>query len=125
MPLRANLAALENIAIVPQYHQNMPYEQAVDIAWNLLLDMERTEIAYKRDPQLTFEERFITKLLRAAIRHPTLLIIDRPALLLPDTHYPPFVATTLARLDSHLNDCWILDYPWNEPLYNRPQNAHR
>jgi hypothetical protein len=124
MPLRANLVVLDNIAIVPQYHQNMPYQKAADIAWNLLLAVERTGIAEKRDPQLTHEERFLAKLLRATIRHSSLLIIDRPALLLPDTHYPPFVATTLSRLEAHLNACWILDYPWNKPLYNLHQNAH-
>jgi len=117
MPLRANLAVLENIAVVPQYAQNMSYRDAADVAWNLLLQVGYTDAAYKRDPALTHEERFVAKLLRAAVSRPALLLIDRPAMLLPDTRYPPFVDALLKRLDSHLNDCWILDYRWNEPLY--------
>jgi ABC-type histidine transport system ATPase subunit len=117
MPLRANLAVLENIAVVPQYTLNMPYLDAVDVAWNLLLATGHTDCAYKRDPALSHEERFVAKLLRAAVVHPALLLIDRPALLLPDCRYPPCVDDLLKRLEDHLNDCWILDYQWNEPLY--------
>jgi ABC-type histidine transport system ATPase subunit len=117
MPLRANLVVLENIAVVPQYIQNMRYQDAVDVAWNLLLQAGYTDAAYKRDPALSHEERFVAKLLRAAVSRPGLLLIDRPAMLLPDTRYPPFVEDVLKRLDNQLNDCWILDYQWNEPLY--------
>ncbi|MFA5081608.1 MAG: hypothetical protein WC474_03565 [Hydrogenophilaceae bacterium] len=117
LPLRANLSVLENVAIVPQYRLNMAYDQAADQAWSLLVELNRTECAFKRDPDLTSEERFIAKLLRAVIRSPSIIIIDRPALLLPDTHYPPFVEATLAALDDKLNECWIVDYTWNEPLY--------
>lgn len=117
MPLRANLAVLENIAVVPQYIQNMPYQDAVDVAWNLLLQTGYSDCAYKRDPALNHEERFVARLLRAIVSGPDLLLIDRPAMLLPDTRYPPFVENVLHRLDDQLNDCWILDYQWNEPLY--------
>jgi len=117
MPLRANLTVIENIALVPQYTRNLPYRDAVDIAWNLLLRVNGTEYAYKRDPALNHVERFVAKLLRAAVSHPPTLLIDRPAMLLPDTHYPSFVQATLAQLADCLNDCWILDYQWNEPLY--------
>ncbi|NTV96304.1 MAG: hypothetical protein HGA75_12955 [Thiobacillus sp.] len=117
MPLRANLSVLENIAIVPQYRQNMAYEQAADLAWSLLASLGRAECAFKRDPDLSSEERFVAKLLRAVIRTPSIILIDRPALLLPDTHYPPFVSATLEALADKINECWIVDYPWNEPLY--------
>jgi predicted ABC-type transport system involved in lysophospholipase L1 biosynthesis ATPase subunit len=117
MPLRANLAVLENIAVVPQYMQNMSYGDAADVAWSLLLQAGHTDAAYKRDPTLTQEERFVAKLLRAAVSRPGLILIDRPAMLLPDTRYPPFVDGMLKRLEDQLNDCWILDYQWNEPLY--------
>ena len=117
MPLRANLAVLENIAVVPQYTRNLTYMDAVDLAWNLLLATGHTDCAYKRDPALSHEERFVAKLLRAAVGHPPLLLIDRPAMLLPDSRYPPLVQDLLTRLESHLNDCCILDYAWNEPLY--------
>lgn len=117
LPLRANLSVLENIAIVPQYRLNMAYDHAADQAWSLLVKLGRSDSAFKRDPDLDGEERFVAKLLRAAIRSPSIIIVDRPALLLPDTHYPPFVEAALDALGDTLNQCWIVDYTWNEPLY--------
>jgi ABC-type lipoprotein export system ATPase subunit len=117
LPLRANLSVLENIAIVPQYRQNLRYDAAADQAWGLLALLGRTAAAFKRDPDLDYEERFIAKLLRAVILTPPIILIDRPAQMLPDTHYPPFLDATLATLDGRFEQCWIVDYPWNEPLY--------
>jgi predicted ABC-type transport system involved in lysophospholipase L1 biosynthesis ATPase subunit len=117
MPLRANLTAIENIAVVPQYTRNLTYRDAMDVAWNLLLEAGHTECAYKRDPALSHEERFVVKLLRALVGQPALIIVERPALLLPDTRYPPFVDALLQRMAPHLHECWLLDYTWNEPLY--------
>lgn len=115
--MRANLSVLENIAIVPQYRHNMAYDEAADQAWSLLAAVDKTDCAFKRDPDLSHEQRFVAKLLRAVIRSPTIILIDRPALLLPDTHYPPFLDATLALLEDRMNQCWIVDYAWNEPLY--------
>lgn len=117
LPLRANLSVLENIAIVPQYRNNLTYNQAADQAWALLSRLDCTGCAFKRDPDLSSAERFIAKLLRAVIRSPSIILLDRPALLLPDTCYPPFLAATLGAIEAHLNECWIVDYTWNEPLY--------
>ena len=117
MPLRANLSALDNIALIPQYRRNLDYDTASGLAWQLLLLTGKEGAALKRDPQLDHEERFVAKLLRSAIERPPIILIDRPALLLPDTHYPPFLSSLLERLSAHLNDCWILDYRWNAPLY--------
>ena len=117
MPLRANLSLLDNIALIPQYRHNLDYASAAEQAWRLLLLAGVESAALKRDPQLTHVERCVAKLLRAAIERPPIILIDRPALLLPDTHYPPFLADLLQRLAEHLNDCWILDYRWNAPLY--------
>lgn len=117
MPLRANLAVLENIGVIPQFRQNLGYRDAADLAWNLLLEAGYSDMAYKRDPDLTHAERFVAKLLRAAVSGPAIILIDRPGMLLPDVHYPPFVDGLLGRLASRLNDCWIVDYRWNEPLY--------
>jgi len=117
LPLRANLSVLENIAIVPQYRHNTPFAEAADQAWQLLSLIGCTECALKRDPDLSGEERFAAKLLRAIILSPPIIVIDRPALLLPDTDYPPFLEQTLARLEGRFTECWIVDYAWNEPLY--------
>lgn len=120
MPLRANLSVLDNIALIPQYRHNLDYATAAGQAWRLLLLAGVESAALKRDPQLTHAERCVAKLLRTAIERPPIILIDRPALLLPDTHYPPFLIDLLGRLADHLNDCWILDYRWNEPLYPPP-----
>ncbi len=117
LPLRANLSVLENIAIVPQYRQDMDYEPAADLAWTLLARLKHTDCAFKRDPALTGEERFVAKLLRACVLRPPIILIDRPALLLPDTHYPPFLERTLQALEGDYETCWIVDYAWNAPLY--------
>ena len=117
MPLRANLSVLDNIALIPQYRANLGYDPAADQAWSLLRRAGQTDIAFKRDPDLTHAERFVVKLLRAAIGQPPVILVDRPGMLLPDIHYPPYLDALLERLADSLNDCWILDYRWNAPLY--------
>ncbi len=120
LPLRANLSVLENIVLIPQYRQNQRFDPAADLAWTMLHHAGYGDIAFKRDPDLTHEERFAAKLLRAAAADPALLVIDRPGMLLPDTFAPPFVAALLERTADHLNACWIVEYVWNKPLYPRP-----
>lgn len=117
MPLRANLSVLENIAIVPQYRDDLPYAAAADLAWGLLARLGRTDCAFRRDPALDCVERFVAKLLRACIRRAPIILVDRPALLLPDIHYPPFLEATLEALEGEYETCWIVDYAWNAPLY--------
>ena len=117
LPLRANLSVLDNIALIPQYRANLAYDKAADQAWALLVAAGYQDCFAKRDPDLSHAERYVAKLLRAAIGQPPIVLIDRPAMLLPDTHYPPFLFSLLEKLSEHLNDCWIVDYQWNQPLY--------
>lgn len=117
LPLRANLSVLENIALVPQFLRNVAYETAADQAWNLLARVGFTACAGLRDPDLSHEERFIAKLLRSLLHEPPIILIDRPALLLPDCRYPDFIETQLACLEDRIRQCWIVDYAWNAPLY--------
>lgn len=117
LPLRANLSVLENIALVPQYRDNATPQQANEQAWDLLQRLAQTGCAHQRDPDLSFEQRFVGKLLRAVIGHPSIIIIERPGLLLPDTAYPAFLADCLPKLEDEINTLWIVDYRWNAPLY--------
>ena len=117
LPLRANLSVLENITVVLQYRTNTYFGEADDVAWELIKLLRRDACADKRDPDLTYEERFVAKLLRAVILKPALIMIDRPAQLLPDTHYPFFLNDTLHALNGQFEQCWIIDYTWNKPLY--------
>jgi ABC-type lipoprotein export system ATPase subunit len=116
-PLRANLSVLENITMVLQFRTNTYLGEANDIGWELLSLVGRTDCANKRDPDLDYEERFMAKLLRAVVIAPPMIMIDRPAQLLPDTDYPLFLQRTLTALDQRFAQCWILDYIWNAPLY--------
>lgn len=117
MPLRANLSVLENIALVPQYRENLDFDRAAERAWQLLLETGQGECAHRRDPDLTSEQRFVALLLRTLIAEPPIIVIERPALLLPDTCHPRFLERLLDTLAPRINECWILDYTWNAPLY--------
>lgn len=118
LPLRANLSVLENITVVLQFRTNTYISEANDIAWKLLTQVGHTDCAEQRDPDLTYEERFVAKLLRAIVLTPPIIMIDRPAQLLPDTNYPFFLNRVLLALEGRFERCWILDYAWNAPLYN-------
>jgi ABC-type lipoprotein export system ATPase subunit len=118
LPLRANLSVMENITVVLQFRTNSYLGEASDAAWRLLSQIDYTACSEQRDPDLTYEERFVTKLLRAIVLRPPVILIDRPAMLLPDTNYPVFLNRLLLRLDANFEQCWILDYAWNAPLYN-------
>jgi len=118
LPLRANLSVLENITVVLQFRTNTYIGEANDTAWKLLTQVGQTGCAEQRDPDLSYEERFVAKLLRAVVMSPPMILIDRPAQLLPDTNYPFFLNKLLLALDGHFEQCWILDYAWNAPLYS-------
>lgn len=120
LPLRANLSVMENITVVLQFRTNSYIGEANDIAWNLLTSVGHTGCAQKRDPELTSEERFIAKLLRAVVATPSLIIVDRPAQLLPDTNYPFHLNRILLALQGRFEQCLIVDYAWNAPLYGKP-----
>jgi ABC-type lipoprotein export system ATPase subunit len=115
LPLRANLSVLENITVVLQYRTNSYIGEANDIAWRLLGLLNRKDCAEKRDPDLDYEERFVAKLLRAVVLQAPLILIDRPAQLLPDTNYPFFLNATLLALEGKFEQCWILDYAGTSP----------
>ncbi|MDX1374076.1 MAG: hypothetical protein R3357_00860 [Burkholderiales bacterium] len=117
LPLRANLSALENIALVPQYRRDLAWDAAALEAMALLERLGCAACAGKRDAALTHEERFQVKLLRAVAAAPARVVIERPGYLLPDTHYPPFVDAALAALQGCFDECTIIDYAWNATLY--------
>jgi ABC-type lipoprotein export system ATPase subunit len=118
LPLRANLSVLENITVVLQFRTNTYIGEANDTARKLLAQAGHTACAELRDPDLTYEQRFVAKLLRALVLAPPLVLIDRPALMLPDTNYPFFLNALLHALEDRFEKCWILDYAWNAPLYS-------
>jgi ABC-type lipoprotein export system ATPase subunit len=118
LPLRANLSVLENLTVVLQFRTNTYIGEANNTALKLLIQAGHADCAGQRDPDLTYEERFVAKLLRAIVLTPPIILIDRPAQLLPDSNYPFFLNRLLLALEGRFEQCWILDYAWNAPLYN-------
>lgn len=118
LPLRANLSVLENLTVVLQFRTNTYIGEANNTALTLLKQAGYADCAEQRDPDLTYEERFVAKLLRAIVLTPPIILIDRPAQLLPDSNYPFFLNRLLLALEGRFEQCWILDYAWNAPLYS-------
>ena len=117
LPLRVNLTCLENIALIDQLHQHASWANASTRAQQLLTCMGYPDIAMKRDEDLNYSQRFAVKMARAIMLKRRLIVIDRPALLLPDVFYPQILRTTLACLLHEAREYVIIDYSWHTPLY--------
>ena len=115
--LRVNLTALENIALIRQYHAGLSWSRASAEAQQLLDLSGHGDCAMQRDEDLTSAQRFAVKLARAISQARPLLVIDRPALMLPDMAYPRHLAALLESLSERLPDYRILDFDWHKPLY--------
>lgn len=116
LPLRANLSALDNIALIPLYQRHIKAAEAGRQAMALLDQLDHTHIAKLRDPDMTTSQRFVTQLARALILQRPRLIIDRPGAMLYDVAYPAFIKQLAARVQS--TEPWeIFDYQWNQCLH--------
>lgn len=118
LPLRANLSALDNIALIPLYQRHLGAAESARQAMDLLERLGHAGIAPLRDPDMTPAQRFVTKLARALILKRPRLVIDRPGAMLYDVPYPVFIR----RLASHadLAGTWeIYDFSWNQALYTQ------
>jgi ABC-type polar amino acid transport system ATPase subunit len=118
LPLRANLSVQENIAIGLQYHSALSAAAAHARAFQLLQRATLAECASLRDPDLSSEQRFAAKFLRALALAPSALVIDRPALLLPDVPYAHWLPAFLSVFPP-LPPCYLVDYVWNQPLWDQ------
>jgi len=106
-----------NIALIPQYHENMPRHQAEDIARKALQCLDLAHIANKRNPSLTDEERFCVFLLRAVMVKNALVIIDRPFKIIPHLKDSAFIFQALKKIDDFYINCHIYDYQWMAEKY--------
>jgi len=84
LPLRANLSALDNIALIPLYQRHYSAAESNRQAEQLLAQLGHADIAPLRDPDMTPAQRFIAKLARALILGRPRLVIDRPGAMLYD-----------------------------------------
>ena len=122
LPLRANLSALDNIALIPLYQRHTRAAEAARQAQTLLEQLGHADIAGLRDPDMTPAQRFVTKLARALILKRPRLVIDRPGAMLYDVPYPGFIRQLAAHAD--IAGAWeIYDFSWNQVLYNQAHDS--
>jgi ABC-type polar amino acid transport system ATPase subunit len=116
LPLRANLSALDNIALIPLYQRHDDAAQARQQAHAMLEQLGHAAIAALRDPDMTPTQRFVAQLARALMLRRARLLIDRPGAMLYDVAYPHFIHQLAAQAD--LSGIWeIYDFSWNQVLY--------
>ena len=115
--MRVNLTALENIALITQFHHATPWKQASEQAQKLLDCTGHGDIALKRDEDLNMTQRFAVKMARAIMLRRPLVAIDRPALMLADVPYPDVLRAMLGCLQHEHSDHRVVDYVWNQSIY--------
>ncbi len=116
-PLISNLAVWSNIALIRQYHQNMPKHEARTFTEDLLRRLGMVSISEKRNPALTTEERFCAMLLRASMVRDAILLLDRPFNILTDLRDGRFIMDTLRKLSDLIAESYIFDYSWEKERY--------
>jgi ABC-type polar amino acid transport system ATPase subunit len=116
LPLRANLSALDNIALIPLYQRHYGAAESTRQAQAILDQLGHAEIASLRDPDMTPSQRFVTQLARALILKRPRLVIDRPGAMLYDVPYPAFIRQLAEQAE--MTGTWeIYDFSWNQALY--------
>ena len=118
LPLRANLSARENIALIPLYQKSRRAAEASQQAQALLDKLGYASIGDKRDPDMTPAERFVAKIARALILNRQRLIIERPGSMLYDIPYPAFLRELSKRIDEGPARWEVFDFEWNKILYS-------
>jgi ABC-type polar amino acid transport system ATPase subunit len=118
LPLRANLSALDNIALIPLYQRHYGAAESAAQAQAMLDQLGHGDIAPLRDPDMTPAQRFVTQLARALILNRARLVIDRPGAMLYDVPYPEFIRQLATQ--TGMTGTWeIYDFSWNQALYNQ------
>ena len=117
VPLISNLSISGNIALIRQYHQNLPWDKAKAMSHDLLSRFDLMGIAEKRNPSLTQDERFIVMLLRAATVPEAILVLDRPFRILTAHRDGRFLAEALRKIEDLIATAHIFDYIWQKERY--------
>jgi ABC-type sugar transport system ATPase subunit len=117
VPLISNLPVWSNIALIRQYHENIPWEEAKALAVGLLKRFDMAGISEKRNPSLTMEELFCVMLIRAAMVRDAVVVLDRPFRILPDLPDGRFFTDALRKIDDLIADAHIFDYDWEKRRY--------
>jgi ABC-type sugar transport system ATPase subunit len=123
VPLISNLPVWSNIALIRQYHENMPWEEAKTLALDVLQRFGMAATAEKRNPSLTAEERFCIMLIRAAMVRDAVVVLDRPFRILPDLPDGRFFTDSLRKVDDLIAEAHIFDYNWEKERYGATDDA--
>lgn len=118
LPLRANLSARENIALIPLYQKHYNATESSRQAQSLLDSLGFSTLGDKRDPDMSPTERFVAKLARALILNRSRLVIEQPGAMLYDIPYPIFLRQLASRMTTGSSKWEVFDYVWNRPLYS-------
>jgi len=123
IPLISNLPAWGNIALIRQYHENMPWEESKTLVLDLLQRFGMFETAEKRNPSLTEEERFCIMLIRAVMVRDTVVVLDRPFRIFPGLPDGRFFTDALRKVDDLIAEVHIFDYTWEKERYGTNDDA--
>jgi ABC-type nitrate/sulfonate/bicarbonate transport system ATPase subunit len=123
VPLISNLPVWSNIALIRQYHENMPWEEAKTLVLDLLQRFGMAATAEKRNPSLTAEERFCIMLIRAAMVRDAVVVLDRPFRIFPDLPDGRFFTDSLRKVDDLIAEAHIFDYNWEKGRYGATDGA--
>lgn len=116
IPLISNLNIAENISLLLEYHKAIPTKDALDLV-NKRLDIAGIlDIANKREPHISAQDRFTAMLIRASILGGG-IIIDRPFLILENDKNANFIDEILDKIESFYSRVTILDFSWNKERY--------
>jgi ABC-type lipoprotein export system ATPase subunit len=123
VPLISNLPVWSNIALIRQYHENLPGEKSRALVIDLLERFGMTSIAEKRNPFLTEEERFCVMFIRAATIRDAIVCLDRPFRLLPARPGGRFFTEALQKIDDLIAEVHIFDYSREKEPYETNDGA--
>ena len=123
VPLISNLPVWSNIALIRQYHENMPWEEAKTLVLDLLQRFGMAATAEKRNSSLTSEERFCIMLIRAAMVRDAVIVLDRPFRIIPDLPDGRFFTDALRKVDDLIAEGHIFDYNWEKERYGANDGA--
>ena len=117
VPLLSNQDVIMNISLIKEYHENMSKKDASLFVMQGLQRLGIAHIAYKRNPALTSEERFLVMLLRAAMVEDALIVIDRPFKIISHLENAGFLFQSLSEIDDLFIHCHIFEYRWMKEKY--------
>lgn len=117
VPLISNLPVWSNIALIRQYHENLPREEARAWAVGILERFGLAGISEKRRSSLKMEELFLVMLVRATMVRDAAVVLDRPFRLLPDRSDGRLFTEALRKVDDLIAEAHIFDYSWEKGRY--------